>query len=165
MFLVNNYLTLTICEFNRVDLVLRPRMIKNVIKYFLPLWILLLSGSNQLLSYDQGYGTPSDFIENIKGAGLDNSSIVNHIKNFVSRSSFIRACEKNKLKGFDIEEEEDELPSSKKNSKDTKCSTSFFYDKFYEYSYYYSKSTIAFCKQLPFILNNERHIFFQVFRI
>lgn len=67
-----------------------------------------------------------------------------------------------KLRATDIEEKEDELPSSKKN---TKCSISNFYNHLYELSYYYRKNTKVFCKQLSFILTNKKHIFFQVFRI
>ena len=65
----------------------------------------------------------------------------------------------------DIEVEEDELLSSKKIIKGVNYFTSFLSGRLHDHLYYSSKSSLAFCKQLSFVLSNKRYVFFHVFRI
>lgn len=85
------------------------------------------------------------------------------IKTCTSPSSHSRKIVR--LVAENIDEEEYELVSVKKQVESNACFSIVFYTQLPEYLYHNGQNSSAFCKQLSFNAIHERHLVFQVFRI
>jgi hypothetical protein len=142
-------------------------MKKFIIRFFLSLCILFLSGYSQWYAHAYESRIHSALInspETSEKASLDNKqqslTLINHA------GASHREKKKFKIEATEVTEEEDEQSSSlKRNAKNKYFFTTLFYNSLVAYFFSSLKVALPYSKQFPAISSYRRHLLFQIFRI
>lgn len=141
-------------------------MIKGLIKYLLPLSILLLSVYGQLAAHTYKESTFYSPIKNhLRGSAYAFLGTLQNGQAFITKSSSSDPEKKLKIAATLIEKEENELHSSKKYVESSHFLTSIFCTQLLEYLFRSIHKGFLFCKHFSNTSSYRWHLIIQVFRI
>ncbi|QHT71046.1 hypothetical protein GXP67_32540 [Rhodocytophaga rosea] len=136
-----------------------------MVRFFLFLCILLLSGYSQIFAHTAKESAFYSQTDNLTASEQVNSGIIQTDQTFVTKPSTSGTQQKPVTQFADIEVEEDESLSSRKYTEISYYVTSIFYARILEYFFRNLNKGFLFRKHISNISPLRWHLVIQVFRI